>query len=259
MLQDAKLRGFDLVIVRRFDRFARNVVDARLTEQHLDKYKVKLMSAHESFDDSTTAGWFSKHMVHLVNEWYSRNLATETISGMETNTRKGFRCGGSAPYGYKNIKVIDETTGKMRTKLELHPHESEAARLIFRRYAAGVSLGKIIKELESKNYKPRKAKKWSKSQLSQMLRNETYTGTITWRKTPGPETWVKAKNAAPEIVDEKTWLEVQSRIDNNPSKNIKGKGSAHPLTGLIACKLCGKNYVIKSKQNGRWRLFAPGT
>lgn len=240
MLQDAKLKGFTLVIVRKYDRFARNVVDARLTEQHLGKYGVKLVSCHESFDDSTTAGWFSKQMAHLVNEWYSRNLATETISGMETNTRKGFRCGGNAPYGFANAKVLDQATGKIRTRLELHPAEAEATELIFKRFASGVSLGNIIKEMQEKNYKPRKSKNWLKSQISQMLKNETYLGTIIWRKTPDPATWIRSENAAPAIVTREIWEQVQKRIDHNPSKNIKGKGSAHPLTGLVTCGICGK-------------------
>lgn len=258
MLADAKLKNFQVVIVRKFDRFARNVVDARLTEQHLNKYGVKLLSVHETFDDSTTAGWFSKQMVHLVNEWYSKNLAVETISGMETNTRKGFRCGGTAPYGYKNVRVLDKSTGKIRTKLEPDPQESEAISYIFKRYAAGLSFNKIIKEIEERNFKPRRAKKWSKSQISQMLRNETYLGILTWRKTPDPETWIRNKGAVPQLIDDATWKTVQARMDYNPSKSIRGKGSTHPLTGHVKCKVCGKNYVIKSKQKGRWRLYCSG-
>ncbi|MBF0548746.1 MAG: hypothetical protein HQM08_30255 [Candidatus Riflebacteria bacterium] len=40
-----------------------------------------------------------------MDEFYSRNLANETISGMTTNTMRGYRCGGTATYGYQNKKV----------------------------------------------------------------------------------------------------------------------------------------------------------
>lgn len=259
MLQDAKHKGFQIVIVRKLDRFARNVVDAGLTEQHLAKYGARLVSCHESFDDSTTAGWFSKQMVHLVNEWYSRNLATETISGMETNTRKGFRCGGSAPYGYKNVKTADQTTGKIRTRLEIDDHESEAVKLIFQRYSQGVGFDRIIAELVQKGYPPRRSKTWLKSQLSQMLENETYTGVLIWRKTPDPSTWVRAENAVPALIDADLWNVVVARktqLSRTPSRS-KG-ASAHPLAGIAKCAECGAAYVIHSKQGEKWRLHCSG-
>ena len=257
MLADAKLKAFNLVIVRKFDRFARNVLDARLTEQLLEKYGIKLVSVHESFDDSTTAGWFSKQMVHLVNEWYSRNLAVETISGMETNTRKGFRCGGTAPFGYRNIKVLDGSTGKTRTKLDICPKESPAVKLVFKMFSEGESLGKIIEQLEKQNLKPRKAKKFSKSAISQMLRNETYTGTLIWRKGKDPKEWIRKENAFKALIGPITWEKCRKRLDDAP-KSIRARGSAHPLTGRVFCELCGKTFVIKGKPRGRWRLSCSG-
>ena len=52
--------------------------------------------------------------------------------------------------------------------------------------------------------------------------------------------------------------QLELHLDLNPSKSIKGKGSSHPLTGLVTCACCGKNYVIKSKQAGKWRLYCAG-
>ena len=252
MLYEAKFKKWEILIVRKFDRFARNMVDARLTEQHLEKYGVKLISCHEDFDTDSAGGWISKQMIHLINEWYSRNLAVETKSGMETNTLKGFRCGGTAPYGYTNKKVLDEATGKNRTVLEINPYEAEAVVLIFQRYSRGIGFAQIIKELNEKNLLPRKAKIWNKSQLSNMLRNETYAGVLTWKKS-ATET-IRNEGAVPAIIKPGLWEDVKVRVEKSKKLTLKSRGSDHPLTGIVKCAKCGSNYVIHTKNGGRWRL-----
>ncbi len=257
MLQEArqKPRPWDVVIVRKFDRFARNALDARLTEDILEKCGVKLVSAMEGFDDSTPGGWMSKQMLHLINEWYSRNLASETKSGMVTNTKKGFRCGGAAPYGYQNAKKVDQATGKTRTVLEVHPQEFEAVRLIFRRYAEGAGQPTIIRELTERGFLPRKAKTWNKSQISQMICNETYIGVLIWRRTPDPATWIRTPGGAPRIIDEKTWEKVQTRA--NASRKPEDRAVArvqHPLAGIVFCGKCGSRFVLGQKNDGRFRM-----
>jgi site-specific DNA recombinase len=67
-------------------------------------------------------------IIEAVSEWYSANLSAETKSGQATNTKKGYRNGGYAPYGYKNVKVLDQSTGKTRTKLEVFEPEARAGR-----------------------------------------------------------------------------------------------------------------------------------
>lgn len=257
MLSDArqKPRPFDFVIVRKFDRFARNALDARMTEDTLGRNGIKLVSVMENFDDSTAGGWLSKQMMHLINEWYSRNLATETISGMITNTKKGFRCGGSAPYGYRNVKKTDPTTGKERTVLEPDPNESEAVLLIFRRYAEGAGQQTIIRELIDRGHLPRRSKHWNKSQISQMLSNETYRGCLIWRKTPDPSTWIRNEGGAPRLIDDETWTKVSSRLEiNRDSRNTAISRAQHPLAGIVFCSRCGARYVLGQKQDGRFRL-----
>lgn len=257
MLQDAKRKPkpFDLVIVRKFDRFARNALDARLTEDLLGRNGVKLVSVMESFDDSTAGGWLSKQMMHLINEWYSRNLAAETKSGMETNTRKGFRCGGSPPYGYRNAKKTDPATGKDRTVLEVDPQESKAVEWIFSRYVGGAGQQTIIRELVERGFIPRKSKTWNKSQISQMLGNETYRGCLTWRKTPDPATWVRNDGGAPRIIDEETWSKVQEKLSiNRDARNTQLSRAQHPLAGIVFCSHCGARYVLGQKQDGRFRM-----
>jgi DNA invertase Pin-like site-specific DNA recombinase len=44
-------------------------------------------------------------MIEVVDEFYSANLSSDTIRGMNENASRGFLNGGRAPYGYRRVKV----------------------------------------------------------------------------------------------------------------------------------------------------------
>ena len=52
MISDAKYNYFDVIIVHKLDRFARNRADSAIYRKELEKYDVRLISVLENFDDS---------------------------------------------------------------------------------------------------------------------------------------------------------------------------------------------------------------
>lgn len=255
LLSDAKRkpRPFDVVLVRKFDRFARNVTQSRIAKEFLKKLGVRVISVHEDVDESP-AGRFMETIIEAVSEWYSANLAAETKSGQETNTKKGYRNGGYAPYGFKNVKIVDKETGKTRTKLEIFDQEARAVRFIFNQFALGTGYNLIIDGLNERGMHPRKAKQWNKSVLVAMIDNVAYRGDLAWKKSQ--EETVVAEGAIPRIIDEETWKKVQSkRKANRANHKPRAATSDRPFTGLLYCKFCNSPYAYGTLQNGNIKLL----
>lgn len=255
LLADAKKkpRPFDTVIVRKFDRFARNVTQSRIAKEYLKKLGVRVVSVHEDIDESP-AGRFMETIVEAVAEWYSANLSAETKSGQATNTKKGFRNGGYAPFGYKNVRVTDPGTGKIRTRLEVEETEARAVRFIFSRFAQGEGYLKIIGGLVERGMMPRQAKVWNKSVLVAMIDNQAYHGDLIWRKSE--DETVIAEGAIPKLIDDDTWKIVQEkRKKNRAERKPRAATSARPFSGLLFCQFCGSPYTYGSIQKGKVKLL----
>jgi site-specific DNA recombinase len=255
MIEEAlrKPRSFDVIIVRKFDRFARDVEVSRKYKLKLRIHGIKVISALEAIDSETAAGNLLEVMLEGIAEFYSKNLAAETKSGQATNTRRGFRSGGEAPYGYKNKRVFDPATQKTRTVLEINEDESPVLRFIFHRYSEGARLKTIMAELREKGLKPRKAKAWAPNTISFMLHHEVYIGTNIWRMEKDPATWVRVPNSLPVLVDHATWTTVQARLARcHVSQRPRSVSqSQHPLAGMIVCGECGGSFVIGSNPGNR--------
>jgi len=254
MIRDAKVapRPWDVLMVRKFDRFARDVTASRVYKTMLRRIGIKVVSAREDIDTDTATGRLLEVVVEAVAAFYSENLAIETKSGMTTNARRGFRNGGMAPYGYRNIRVMDAETGKERTKLEINDDEARVVRHLFTRYLDGVGLKAIISEFRENGWKPRKASAWSPSMLHNLLRYPVYYGRSEWNAEAG----AACDTAVPVIIDRDTWAAVQHRLEENSStrKSIRTIGSAHPFAGMIFCGKCGGAFIVRSKLRNDYRL-----
>ena len=74
MIKDSEKRLFDIVLVWKLDRFARNRYDSAHYEYQLERNHVKLVSATEPISDSP-AGIMVKSMLTGMAEYYSAELS----------------------------------------------------------------------------------------------------------------------------------------------------------------------------------------
>jgi hypothetical protein len=124
------------------------------------------------------------------------------------------------------------TVGFPRATVTIYEAQADVVRRIFREYADGVSLSKLIDWLNRGGIPApaddngRKAVRgWSKSQLFFILRNERYVGQFVWNKRQWfrdpitkrrryrvrPELeWIRTEDATLAIVDGETWRRVQA-------------------------------------------------
>ena len=70
MLEDAKTRTFQGILVYQLDRFSRNKYDSVIAKYELKKYGVKVISAKEHITDNS-AGILMEALFEGINEYYS--------------------------------------------------------------------------------------------------------------------------------------------------------------------------------------------
>ena len=99
MIEDAQNSDFQVVIVHKLDRFARNRADSAIYRNVLEKQGVRLISVLENFDNSPES-IILQSVIEGYNEYYSRNLAREVMKGLKENALAAKFNGGLPPLGY---------------------------------------------------------------------------------------------------------------------------------------------------------------
>jgi len=258
-----KFPPFQVILVWKLSRFARNRQDSLLYKSMLKKRRIEVTSISEPIDD-TPQGQLMEGMIEVIDEFYSAVLAQETLRGMVENARKGYRNGGFPVYGYRNVRVFDEKKNP-KTKYEINEAEAKVVRLIFELYAKGNGLKNIVMELAGRGIKPRSGSYWSKSTVANILGNETYIGWTVFnkrdKKTVGrqfkpKDEWIIIKNTHRPIISEELFDRVQKLIEERQPKNTPAQvtASQYLLSGLMRCGKCSAAYGVTGY--GRERKYA---
>lgn len=242
LLSDVRAGSYDAVAVYKFSRFARNLLEATLYRQQIEKHGARLLSAMERIDDTTPEGRMMRNIIMAMDEYYSENLATFVQSSMHTAAKKGRYLGGEPPYGYRI-----EGGG-----FAVYEPEAENVRRAFGLRAAGMLPADILRAFRSEGIRGRSGKPFTQQLLNKIFRAEKYVGVYEYR-VRGYEP-VRIEGGMPAIVDRETWEAVQAAVSANADKTKGPKPRAgrnhYPLTGKAFCALCGEPFTGNSKGNG---------
>jgi site-specific DNA recombinase len=237
MLQDAKKHLFDVIVVHKLNRLARDRYLSVVTAHELKKYGVEIESALEPIG-SDPVGQLLWGILDAVNEFERLNTIQEVKMKMRPLAEKGYWLGGRIPFGFKGVKVKDEA-GKTHTKLEVNEAEASIVREMFYLFARGFSFKKIARILNEKGFTNR-GKEWTFSAVSEIIKNPRYVGMHFWGKGTKRNHRIVRKDAifveGPAIVDKETWEKVQERL----KKYVKGRERRYNyiFTGIAFCE-CG--------------------
>lgn len=233
-------------------RFARNHLDAGRYKALLGKYGARLVYSSTEVDLGTDDGWFIDAIGAVIDERYSRQVASDTRRSMLKAARDGFFLGGTVPFGY--VAIAD---GK-RKRLAAHPTEALIVRQIFSLSLQGCGAKMIAMNLNAQGLTLR-GKAWSKNSLTYILRNHIYAGWTVFNRTTkrakNPmEDWVRVANHTP-LVDPEDFEKVQQmKTDRNPA-NVGGQPRSNfAFTGLLRCGECGASLQTCSG-TGRGRTY----
>ena len=96
MIKDSAKGLFDVVLVWKLDRFARNRYDSARYKNLLKKNGVKVISARENISEGSE-GIILEAMLEGYAEYYSAELSEKVIRGLTDNALKCKYNGGTVP------------------------------------------------------------------------------------------------------------------------------------------------------------------
>ena len=249
-LAKQKTPPFNVILVWKLSRFARSREDSITYKTLLRKNGVQVISINEQIDDSPT-GKLLEGIIESVDEFYSSNLAQDTVRGMKENAQRGFFNGGHVPYGYDVDHI--EINKKMKRTWKINEEESQVVQKMYNLCLNGLGAKEIVKEFAKEGIKNRLGNQWSRPHVYYILKNENYTGTYVWnRKGQG-----RYQNHHPKIIEKQTFINVQQMLAKRSPKQIHPRevSSNHLLTGLIFCKACNKKMKVVSAKSGNFRYY----
>lgn len=246
------LKSVDLVIVHKLDRFSRDRYDSAFYKRELKKKGVRLVSVLEHLDDSPESV-ILESVIEGMNEYYSRNLARETLKGMRENAYKCKHTGGQPPLGYD---VIDGY-------YKINPQEAEIVRRIFGMYADGHKYSEIVQSLG--NARTKWGFPFTNTSLNSILNNEKYIGTFTFGRqhkkshnshAPADDEIIRVPNGIPRIIDDDTWTICQQRIRSKKRNSASTAKRIYILSGKLICD-CGAvmNGASSVNSKGSYRYY----
>ena len=221
MLHDSSKKGFQYVIVYKFDRFARSRHDSAVNKAILKKNGVKLISATELISDSPE-GIILEGMLESFAEYYSAELSQKVKRGRKESRIKGMFLGGRTPFGYY---VKDQ-------KVYIHEQQAEIVKQVFNDYLSGMRLKDISTKLKNNGIKTNNGKDFSINAVSRMLRSPFYIGKVYADDTI-------YTNIYPPIIEEEIFERVNHSLQTG-KKTAAQKKAVVPyiLSGKLVCGKC---------------------
>jgi DNA invertase Pin-like site-specific DNA recombinase len=96
LMQDARKRRFDVVVVWKFDRFARNTSHLLKALEEFNALGIDFVSLHESIDTSTPMGKLTFTVLAAVAELERSTIRERCDAGRRAAVRRGVRFGRPA-------------------------------------------------------------------------------------------------------------------------------------------------------------------
>lgn len=222
MIAAARSKEFDVILVHKFDRFARNDYDFIVYEKELADLGITLESVSEPGDASTPAGYIGRRMMQVISTWYSKNLAIEVKKGMQKRVENG-GWPKKAPLGYLNRH------DKNSAWVEVDPERGPLVALAFREMATGNwTLTEWADHAYALGLRSRNGSKLVRSAWGKIFHNRFYLG----------ETWLRQgdipiKGVHQPLVDEDTFAKVQEVLRQHDKHKQRTQRHKYLLRGLV--------------------------
>lgn len=245
LMADAEAGKFEAVMVYELSRFSRNGSDTIVNTEKLARLGIEFVSVREKLDQ-TPEGRMMMFVITGMNEYYSANLAIETMRGLKENAYQAKHTGGIPPLGYD----LDSNGHYI-----INPEEAAAVRLIFDMYLEGNGYTAICDELNRMGYRTKRGTMFVRNSMYDLLRNEKYTGSFIYNHMAKAKNGkrnrhayksdsevIRVENAFPAIISKEEYRKVLKLMEQNKRKGARN-AAVHDylLSGKVYCGHCGKS------------------
>jgi site-specific DNA recombinase len=265
LMDAARQRLFDVVIVEALDRLSRDMEDLAGLHKRLSFQGIEIQAVHDGTADAILIG-----IRGLVGQMQREDGAKKVRRGMAGVVRDGRHAGGRA-YGYRAV------LGHLG-QLEIVEEEASIVRRIFSAYAAGRPPRDIAHDLNREGVHPPRGQRWNASTIngntqrgSGLIFNDLYIGRIVWNKVrmvknpdtgkrisrPNPrDQWQTIDTPHLRIVDDQTWEQARRlKAERAKLSTHMKRRPPHLLSGLLRCGCCGSGMSVHDRdKTGKTRI-----
>lgn len=246
MIHDCEEGKIDMIITKSLSRFARNTQNSIYYIRLLRDKGIPILFEQQSLNSMD-------HNVDLILTILS-SIAEEESRSMSQNIKSAFRHRAAMGYVTQVRKCYGYKIDKDGT-FTVNPKQAHIVMRIFNEYEQGSALHTIAHKLTFDGIpSPAGNPNWRASSIRSILSNEKYAGDCLLQKTyssdflmprkrnDGEATSWLLKDNHEAIISREQFEHVQELLASVKPK-VKNKTSFEfPLSTLITCKKCGRNY-----------------
>lgn len=286
MMQDARDGMISRIVVKKYDRFSRNMREYLNITDELDRLGVSMYSLSEPFNTETKEGRMMRNNLLNFAEFERETIAARVADAFQTKAREtGFYQGGKVQFGYTperrtvngktgSVLVPSENAEAVRVAYELYQHPEKSLTDIIRyladnginasrptpRTRTGISnldRSHLSRILENPLYvrADKEVYRYFLSRGYEMLDDiEAYDGIHGLFVHAGGDDTHFVKVAYHEgLVPADVWLRVQDRKAHQNKFPNNGKAMNSWLVGMVKCACCGyaMHFNHSPSKNGR--------
>ena len=269
LLEDIKKGKINCIITKDLSRFGRDHIDTGYyLERYLPANSIRYIAIGDNVDTLNPDGLQFLTFKLSFNDYYAQDISNKIKSVKQRKIEKGEFQGNTSPYGYKkdpnkkNHLIIDE-------------YAANIVRTIFKQYVNfGLSKSQIAKKLNDEKIEAPgtylKIKtclnrpsvnpngyQWSIGQITKILQNEVYLGSVVGRKYRKVSHKVDkvvlldkkeniiVKNMHEPIIEELLWEKAQDKMKR--TGRVRNSHNEDILKEYIYCAECGGKAIIRHK------------
>ena len=238
-----KPKPFDVILVWKFSRFARNMEEAITLKSMLKKLDIEVVSISEPLPEGPF-GELIERILEWQDEYYLTNLSQEVKRGMKERASRGLPV-TPAPIGYD-----------MKDGTYVPNADAELVYSIYTDFLDGIGLRAIAVKYGNLGLKTKHGNPPDNRCIEYILRNPVYCGKIRW-STEGKaastrhydnENIMIVDGHHKPIVSEELFSKVQAKL--NEQKRMYGKyqrpeqPAQYMLKGLVRCSNCNSTLIM---------------
>lgn len=233
-----KPKPFDVILLWKFSRFARNREDSVVYKSMLrTECGIDVVSVNEQLGDDKTS-ILIEALIEAMDEYYSINLSEEVKRGMtEKASRGGVVTGPALGYVVKDRQYT------------INPKTAPIVQMIFTDFINGTGCREIATKLNDMKLKTIRGNNFENRTVEYIIRNPVYIGKIRWnpsgrtrRDYSHPDIMI-VDGTHESIIDKEVWDKAQELLDKTkklyPKYARNVSNNAFMLQGIVKCSNCG--------------------
>lgn len=258
LLRQVEAGLWDGVFVVEVERLARgDTMDQGQVAKSFKRNSTKIITPAKIYDpDNEFDEEYFEFGLFMSRREY-KTIRRRLDAGRIAAVKEGKFIGSVAPYGYRKVKLANDTG----YSLEIIPEEAQVVKMIYNLYTHGedgerIGMTAIAARLDEMKIPARQGHTWAKDSIRDILTNPVYLGKIRWgykKETKNYENGrlIKTRRRNREyllcdglhapIVDDITFqLAARYMKDNRKGLTSPTRELQNPLSGIVYCKLCGR-------------------